>query len=150
MDNFRHVIRATCAATTMAGAALALPACATDAIRDPSAAKVRADLSELQSDPNLASRAPVSIHDAETAVQDAERPQNDRDLAAHLVYLADRRVQIAKAQAQTKFPEDRRKALSDQSAGSGSPRAPMKRIWPRARTARCRHRATQPRQPPNR
>jgi outer membrane protein OmpA-like peptidoglycan-associated protein len=57
----------------------------------------------------------LAIHDAETAVQEAEQPQTDATVAAHLVYIADRRVQTARAQAQTKLDEDQRQALSDQN-----------------------------------
>ena len=109
-NNIKSVIRAT-----LYGAALLLAACATDAVQDPGAAKARADLTELQSNPRLANLAPLAIHDADTAVQAAEQPQTDPVVETHLVYMADHRVRIAKAQAQTKFAEDQRKMLSEQN-----------------------------------
>jgi len=68
----------------------------------------------LQSDPNLASRVPAAIKEADTAVRVAEQPEVDKDLAAYRVYLAERKVEIAKAQAQTSFAEDQRVQLSAQ------------------------------------
>ncbi len=115
MNKITRMIRATWSGAAIGGAGLLLAACAADAVKDPGASRARAALTELESDSSLASRAPVAIHDAETAVQEAEQPQTDAALSAHLVYIADRRVQIARAQAQTKFDEDQRQALSDQN-----------------------------------
>lgn len=100
----------------IAGSGLLLAACAADAVKAPGAAKVRAELTQLQSNPDLASRAPLAIQDAETAVVAAEKPQTDPALASHLVYLADRKVQVAQAQAQTKYDEDQLKTLGEQNA----------------------------------
>jgi outer membrane protein OmpA-like peptidoglycan-associated protein len=44
----------------------------------------------------------------------AEQPQADKELAAHRVYLADRKVETARAQAETRLAEDQRAALSAQ------------------------------------
>lgn len=44
----------------------------------------------------------------------AEQPQTDKELGVHLVYMADRKVEIAKAQADTSLAEDQRAALSAQ------------------------------------
>lgn len=115
MNNIKSVIRATLSGATLGGAGLLLAACAADVVKDPGAAKARADLTELQSNPRLANLAPLAIHDADTAVQAAEQPQTDPAVETHLVYMADHRVRIAKAQAQTKFAEDQRKMLSEQN-----------------------------------
>jgi len=101
---------------TVATTSLLLGACSTEAVKDPGAARARAALTDLQSNPDLANRAPIAIHDAEAAVQAAELPQTDPSVSAHLVYLADHRVEIATVQAKTKFTEDQRKVLSDQNA----------------------------------
>jgi outer membrane protein OmpA-like peptidoglycan-associated protein len=69
---------------------------------------------QLQSDQALASRAPLAIKDADLAVSLAEQPQADMDLAAHRVYIADRKVEIARAQAETRLAEDQRAALTTQ------------------------------------
>ena len=115
MNNIKSVIRASLSGVTLGGAGLLLAACAADVVKDTGAAKARADLTELQSNPRLANLAPLAIHDADTAVQAAEQPQTDPAVETHLVYMADHRVQIAKAQAQTKFAEDQRKMLSEQN-----------------------------------
>jgi hypothetical protein len=49
--------------------------------------EVRSKLTQLQSDPNLAGRAPLAIKEADAAVRTAEQPQADQELAAHRVYL---------------------------------------------------------------
>ena len=69
---------------------------------------------QLQSEQALASRAPLAIKDADTAVTLAEQPQGDLELAAHRVYIADRKVEIARAQAETRLAEDQRAALTAQ------------------------------------
>jgi outer membrane protein OmpA-like peptidoglycan-associated protein len=91
-----------------------LSACATAPVKPDGAAQVRYKLTQLQSDPNLATRAPAAIKEADTAVRAAEQPEVDKDLAAYRVYLADRKVEIAQAQAQTSFAEDQRAQLSAQ------------------------------------
>ena len=60
---------------------------------------------------SLASRVPVALKEAEEAVTAAEAPQRDAALSAHLVYLADRKVQTAKALAEAHIAEDQLKAL---------------------------------------
>jgi outer membrane protein OmpA-like peptidoglycan-associated protein len=98
----------------VAVASALLAACATAPSQPPGAAEVRSKLSRLQADPNLSSRAPIAIKEAEVAVVAAERPQADASLAQHRVYLADRKVETARAQAETRFAEDQRPALSEQ------------------------------------
>ncbi len=95
-------------------AAVLLAACAAVPPKPDGAAEVRSKLTQLQSDSNLANRAPVALKEADTAVRTAEQPQADRDLAAYRVYMADRKVEIARAQAQTNLAEDQRSVLSAQ------------------------------------
>jgi len=59
-------------------------------------------------------RAPLAIKDADLAVSLAEQPQADLQLAAHRVYIADRKIDTARAQAETKLAEDQRAELSTQ------------------------------------
>jgi outer membrane protein OmpA-like peptidoglycan-associated protein len=115
MNKITNMIRTTWCGAAIGGAGLLLAACAPDMVKDPGAAQARADLTSLQSDPHLAGRAPLAIHDAETAVQDAEQPQTDPVVETHLVYIADRRVQIARALSQTRYDEDQRKLLSERN-----------------------------------
>lgn len=93
--------------------ALLLAACATPT-KPAGADNVRSKLTQLQSNPQLASLAPVAIKDAEGAVVAAEQPQTDKELGNHLVWMADHKVDIAAARAQSRLLEDQRKALSEQ------------------------------------
>ena len=54
------------------------------------------------------------MKDADSAVRAAEVPQEDGPLARHLVFIADRKVETARALAQTAFAEDQRSVLSQQ------------------------------------
>ena len=103
----------TLVATTVASVLLA--ACAVAPLKPDGAAEARNKLTQLQSDPNLANRVPLAVKEADAAVRAAEQPQADKELGAHLVYLADRKVEIARAQADTSLAEDQRAALSAQS-----------------------------------
>lgn len=77
------------------------------------AVAARERLAELEANPQLASRAPVAIDEARTAVKKAEVNMSDKDLSRHLVLMAERKVDIAWAQAQTRLLEDQREELSD-------------------------------------
>jgi outer membrane protein OmpA-like peptidoglycan-associated protein len=77
--------------------------------------EVRAKLTALQSDATLAAQAAVATKDAEVAVSQAEIIQPDLELAAHRVYIADRKVDTARAQAETRAAEDHRAVLNEQS-----------------------------------
>lgn len=106
-------VRAT--SLVAAGVALALlGACSTPPTKPDGADALRLSLIQLQADPQLASRAPLALKDAELAVAAAEQPQSDAALATHLVFLADRKIAIARAQAETRFAVDQRQALNDQ------------------------------------
>jgi outer membrane protein OmpA-like peptidoglycan-associated protein len=94
--------------------AASLGACATAPAKPKGADELRSKLTQLQSDPQLSSRAAVAIKDAESAVSAAEQPQKDQALGQHLVFIADRKIQIAEAVAQSRMLEDQRKSLSAQ------------------------------------
>jgi outer membrane protein OmpA-like peptidoglycan-associated protein len=91
-----------------------LAACASVPTKPAGAAEARAKLTQLQSDPDLGGRAPVAMKDADAAMNFAEQPQPDKELAAHAVYMANTKIDIARAQAETRFAEDQRTALSEQ------------------------------------
>jgi outer membrane protein OmpA-like peptidoglycan-associated protein len=115
MNTTKHserILSGTLIATAVASILLA--ACATAPVKPDGAAEARVKLTQLQSDPNLASRAAAAIKDADVAVRAAEQPEADKALAAHRVYLADRKVDTAKALAETRFAEDQRAALTAQ------------------------------------
>jgi outer membrane protein OmpA-like peptidoglycan-associated protein len=94
---------------------LLLSACATTPEPPEVPLDSRVKLTALQSDPQLATRAPVEMGAAEAAVNAAEVPRPDGKYAAHLVLLADQKVEIARARAQARQYEDERQALSEQS-----------------------------------
>jgi outer membrane protein OmpA-like peptidoglycan-associated protein len=106
------IVRRTLIATAVASILLA--ACTTAPVKPDGAAEARVKLTQLQSDPNLASRAAVAIKDADAAVRTAEQPELNKELAAHKVFLADRKVDTARALAETRFAEDERAALTAQ------------------------------------
>lgn len=105
---FRSIIAAAVAAALFAG-------CASVPKHPAGSEQVRAKLTALRSDPALANRAPVAVKDAEGAVVLAEMTEKDLVLAAHRVYIADRKVDTARALAQTQFAEEERTALNEQS-----------------------------------
>ena len=101
--------------TVAAAVSFTLAGCATAPLAPDGAADVRAKLTRLQTDPNLANRAPVAVQEAETAVRVAEEPlAKDAALGAHRVYMADRKVEIAMAQASTSQAEDQRVKLGEE------------------------------------
>lgn len=101
----------------LAMATLLVAACATTPSAPPGAMEAREKLSALQSDPNLAPHARVEIREAEEAVRIAEQAltgSSDSALAAHRVYLADHKVEIARARATTRYAESQRKLLGEE------------------------------------
>jgi outer membrane protein OmpA-like peptidoglycan-associated protein len=98
----------------IAVAAVLFAACSSAPTKPEGVDNVRSKLTRLQGDPQLASRAPVAIKEAEAAVVAAEQPRKDLQLSKHLVVLADRKVELAEAQAQTRWLEDQRKSLNEQ------------------------------------
>lgn len=104
----------------VAGVSLLLSACAGTPTAPVGADQARNKLTKLQADPQLATLAPVAIKEAEVAVIAAEQPRSEKDMAqgAHLVFIADRKVDIAQARAQTRLWEDQRKRLSAQREGA--------------------------------
>jgi outer membrane protein OmpA-like peptidoglycan-associated protein len=104
----RSLLAVAIAATLLAG-------CAAAPSKPAGSAEVRAKLTALQREPTLANRAPVAFKDAEAAVNQAELIEKDVVLAAHRVYIADRKVDTARHLAETKFAEEERTALNEQS-----------------------------------
>ena len=103
--------------TGLVAAAVAslLAACASTPVSPAGAADARARLTQLQSDPTLANRAPLAMQAADAAVRVAERPGADSNLQAYRVYMADRKIDIARAQAETRLAEDQRPELRAES-----------------------------------
>src|SRR6202048_5568773 len=115
MNTTKHdkvILRGTLIATAVA--AILLADCAAAPVKPDGAAEARVKLTQLQSDPNLASRASAAIKDADAAVHAAEQPEPNKELAAHRVYLADRKVDTARALAETRFANDQRAVITAQ------------------------------------
>lgn len=87
----------------------------TTAMKSPDGAiAARSRLVQLQNDSTLAQQAPVAIRTADAAVTQAEVPIKDKEYSNHLVFIAGRQVDIAWAQAETRFLEGQREGLSSQ------------------------------------
>jgi outer membrane protein OmpA-like peptidoglycan-associated protein len=95
-------------------AALLLTACASAPVEPDGAAALRSRLTQLQSDPQLGSRAPLAMEQANTAVTAAEKPNTDKVSSAHLEFMADRKISIARADAESQLAIDQRKGLAEQ------------------------------------
>jgi len=80
--------------------AMILTACSTAPKKDLALEQVRAQLDELKSNPDLANYAPLALGEAERALRNAENATGDKTYRNHLIYMADRRIQIARAVAQ--------------------------------------------------
>jgi outer membrane protein OmpA-like peptidoglycan-associated protein len=111
VNTFIHRIATPRTLVSAAVAAVLLSACASAPLKPSGADEARAKLTRLQSNPDLANRAPAATAEAERAVKAAEQPQSDQDLGAYRVYIADRKIDIAEAQARTRLLEDQRAAL---------------------------------------
>ena len=98
----------------MAVATALITACASAPVKPIGSVEVRSKLTQLQANTDLANRAPVAMKDADAAVRAAEKPQPDESLSRHLVFMADRKVDTAKALAETSLAEDQRTTLSQQ------------------------------------
>ncbi|MDP1696434.1 MAG: OmpA family protein [Xanthomonadaceae bacterium] len=99
---------------TTAIASLLMVACSSTPSKPDAAIGVRQKLSQLQANPQLASRAPIAIEEAEAAVRAAETPSKDDALTNHRVFMAERKVDTAVALAQSRMLVDHRKVLSDE------------------------------------
>jgi outer membrane protein OmpA-like peptidoglycan-associated protein len=96
---------------SVAVAAVLAAGCASAPMKPAGSEQVREKLSALQLDPALATHAANAIKDAELAVTQAELVQPDLELAAHRVYIADRKVDSARALAEARLSEAQRPAL---------------------------------------
>jgi outer membrane protein OmpA-like peptidoglycan-associated protein len=80
--------------------ALVQMACATAPKKDLALERVRNQLEALKADEELAGYAVLALGEAERALRTAEQASGDDMYRFHLVYMADRRIQIARATAQ--------------------------------------------------
>jgi outer membrane protein OmpA-like peptidoglycan-associated protein len=76
-------------------------ACSTAPKQDLALQQVRGQLEDLKADQELAGYAPMALNEAERALRQAETATGNDTQRIHLVYMADRKIQIARAAAQT-------------------------------------------------
>lgn len=110
-----HVHKAAFGTSMALVLALMLTGCAGTPDSPSGSETSRSNLTALQSDRNLANRAPMEMREAEEAVLLAEQPlsRSDASLAAHRVYMADHKVEIARAKATTSHLESQRDQQRD-------------------------------------
>lgn len=94
-----------------------LGACTTAPKKDLALERVRDDLNNLKSTPELAGYAPLALGEAERALRIAEQATGNETYRFHLVYMADRRIQIAKAMAEREQNEKTRSELESRHSG---------------------------------
>jgi len=99
---------------TALGLATILAACSSNPKKDLALEQIRVQLSELKADPELANYAPLALGEAERALRMAETASGDDTQRIHLIYMADRRIQIARAAAQREQLEVELRALEDE------------------------------------
>jgi len=87
-----------------------LTACTATPKKNLALERVRDDLESLKSTPELAGYAPLALGEAERALRMAEQATGNEYYRIHLVYMADHRIQIARAMAER---EQNGQALDD-------------------------------------
>ena len=85
---------------TIAFLVVFITACGSAPKKDLALEHVRAQLDELKSNQELAGYAPLALGEAERALRQAETASGNDTYRIHLIYMADRRIQIARAVAQ--------------------------------------------------
>lgn len=89
---------------------MALVACETAPKKDLAIERVRTQLDQLKADDELTGYAPLALGEAERALRSAEQATNSQH-KTHLVYMAEKRIQIARAMAQREQLEQSADAL---------------------------------------
>ena len=79
---------------------LLLSACASQPKKDLALEQVRSQLDKLKADEDLQGQAPLALGEAERALRQAEASQGNDTQRLHLIYMADRRIQVARTVAQ--------------------------------------------------
>lgn len=91
-----------------------LAACTTAPKKDLALEQVRAQLDELKANEELAGYAPLALGEAERALRTAETWTGSDTYRIHLIYMADRRIQVARAIAQHEQLKDEYIRLNDE------------------------------------
>lgn len=95
---------------------MTISACSSAVVKPDGSYAVRQKLTALHADPHLANRAVLPMQQAAVAVLAAEQPTKDKALAGYRVKLADKKVEIAKAVAETSYLDEQYKTLREQQA----------------------------------
>jgi outer membrane protein OmpA-like peptidoglycan-associated protein len=91
-----------------------IAACGSAPKKDLALEQVKAQLDELKANEELAGYAPLALGEAERALRQAETASGDKTYRIHLIYMADRRIQIARAVAQREQLDQELARLSDE------------------------------------
>lgn len=91
---------------------LVMLACTSVQPRFSGADEVRARLSQLESNQDLASQSPLAMKEARDAVLQAEQRQKDPAMSDHLVFIAQRKVDIAETESKKLYLEEQRSEMS--------------------------------------
>lgn len=91
-----------------------LSACTSAPKKDLALDRVRGELTDLKSNPELAGYAPMAVGEAERALRKAEMASGDDLYRSYLVYMADRRIQIARTMAEREQHEQALDGLEKQ------------------------------------
>jgi outer membrane protein OmpA-like peptidoglycan-associated protein len=91
-----------------------LSACVAAPKKDLALERVRDELKDLKSNSELAGYAPLAVGDAERALRNAESATGDELYRSYLVYMADRRIQIARTMAEREQHEQTLDELESQ------------------------------------
>lgn len=94
--------------------AVLLSACSSAPKKDLALEQVRTQLDELKSNEELAGYAPLALGEAERALRQAETSTGNNTQRIHLIYMADRRIQIARAIAQREQLEQEYNTLNEE------------------------------------
>lgn len=112
MNINQKILRSTNILALIAVAFL-MSACQSTPEKDTALEQVRSELTDLQSNSQLANLAQTSIQEAERAVRAAEEVDDNKDLREHLVYIASNKVKIAKAQASARYEENQLQKIGE-------------------------------------
>ncbi len=91
-----------------------LAACTSAPKKDLALEQVRTQLDELKANDELAGYAPLALGEAERALRTAETSRGDNTYRIHLIYMADRSIQVARAVAQHEQLKDEYIRLSEE------------------------------------
>jgi outer membrane protein OmpA-like peptidoglycan-associated protein len=94
--------------------AVTLAACSTAPKQNLALERVRSQLNDLKSDEQLSDYAPVALAEAERSLRQAETATGSDTQRIHAVYMADRRVQIARTVAQREHMQAELRQLGDE------------------------------------